>query len=137
MLFGSIKHTVNSAGSHRHDLRRYQGKNLLYLLLAVCFPAGLLYLRLVLGLAAIDTRVTPVQSAWLNRTSIFALITFFLVQLICARYIQRLLKPRQTALGKSLQYGAVFLLCVFFSLTGAIMLEAFGFNLFLRVGGIR
>jgi hypothetical protein len=136
MLFGSIKHTVNPAGSHGHDLRRYQGKSLLYLLLAVCLPAGLLYLRLVLGLAATDTRVVPAQAAWLNRASIIVLITFFLVQLVCAFYIQRLLTPRQTAMGKSVQYGAVLLLCIFFSLTGAIMLEAFGFNVFLRVGGI-
>jgi hypothetical protein len=128
---------VSPATNHQHDLSRYQGKNLLYLLLAICVPAGLLYLRLVLGLAATDTRVTTGQAVWLNRVSIFALIVFFLAQLICARYIQRLLRPRQTGLGKSLQYGAVFLLCVFFSLTGAVILEAFGFNFFLRVGGIR
>jgi hypothetical protein len=65
------------------------------------------------------------------------LVLFFLAQLICVRYIQRLLRPLQTGVGKSLQYGAVFLLCVFLSLTGAILLEAFGFNFFLRVGGVR
>jgi hypothetical protein len=128
---------VNPAASSRHDLSRYQGKNLLYLLLAICLPAGLLYLRLVLGLAAADTLVTPAQSTWLNRASVCALILFFLVQLICVRYIQGLLKPRRTGVGKSLQYAAVLLLCIFFSLTGAVMLEAFGFNVFLRVGGIR
>jgi len=128
---------VNPGGGHRHDLTRYQGKNLLRLLLAICLPAGILYLRLVLGLAATDTRVTSVQFIWLNRASTLALIMFFAVQLICARYIQRLLKLRQTALGKFLQYGAVLLLCIFFSLTGAVILEAFGFNFFLRVGGIR
>ena len=128
---------MNPAASSRHDLSRYQGKNLLYLLLAICLPAGLLYLRLVLGLAAADTLVTPAQSTWLNRASVCALILFFLVQLICVRYIQGLLKPRRTGVGKSLQYAAVLLLCIFFSLTGAVMLEAFGFNVFLRVGGIR
>lgn len=128
---------MNSTAGSRHDLSRYQGKNLLYLLLSICLPAGLLYLRLVLGLAATDTRVTPAQSLWLNRASLCALSLFFVVQLICARYVQRLLQPRRTELGRSLQYGVVLLLCVFFSLTGAIMLEAFGFNLFLRVGGIR
>lgn len=97
----------------------------------------MLYLRLVLGFAAADTRVTSAQSTWLNRASIMALIVFFAVQLICARYIQRLLKLRQTAIGKFLQYVAVLLLCIFFSLTGAMMLEAFGFNFFLRVGGFR
>lgn len=128
---------MNPAGSPRHDLSRYQGKNLLRLLLAICLPAGILYLRLVLGLAAAGTRVTARQSLWLNRASIGAQILFFGLQLICARYVQHLLKPRQTGVGKALQYGAVLLLCVFFSLTGAVMLEAFGFNVFLRAGGIR
>ena len=128
---------MNSGKGRRHDQTRYQGRNLLLLLLAICIPAGILYLRLVLGLAATDTRVTSAQSTWLNRASILALVVFFAVQLICARYIQRLLKLRQTAVGKLLQYGAVLLLCIFFSLTGAIILEAFGFNFFLRVGGIR
>ena len=135
MFPGGIKRIVNLAENRRHDLRRYQGKNLLYLLLAICLPAGLLYLRLILGLAATDTRVTPAQSTWLSRASLLALITFFLVQLICAFYVQRLLTSRQTAIGKSMQYGAVLLLCIFLSLTGAIILEAFGFNVFLRVGG--
>lgn len=66
-----------------------------------------------------------------------ALLAFFLVQLVCARYMQRLLRPRQTKTGKTLQYGAVLLLALFFSLTGAVMLEAFGLNLFLRAGGLR
>jgi len=47
-----------------------------------------------------------------------------------------LLNLCQTTIGKFLQYVAVLLLCIFFSLTGAIMLEAFGFNVFLRVGGV-
>ena len=128
---------MNPAGSPRHDPTRYQGKNLLYLLLAICLPTGLLYLRLVLGLAATNTRVTPAQAIRLNRASICALIVFFVVQLICARYVQQLLKLRQTVIGKALQYGTVLLLCVFFSLTGAIILEAFGFNVFLRIGGLR
>ena len=137
MFFGSIQQTVNPAASPRHDLSRYQGKNLLYLLLAICVPAGLLYLRLVLGLVATARQVTPAQSIWLNRASIGVLVLFFLAQLVCARYIQRLLKLRRTAIGRVLQYGAVLLLCVFFSLTGAVMLEAFGFNVFLRVAVTR
>ena len=128
---------MNPAESRRHDMTRYQGRNLLYLLLAICLPAGLLYLRLVLGLAATDTRVTPIQSTWLNRASTVALLTFFLMQLVCARYIQRLLKLRQTAISRFLQYLAVLVLGIFFSLTGAIILEAFGLNFFLRLGGIR
>lgn len=128
---------MNPGRGRSHDLTRYQGRSFLHLLLAICIPAGILYLRLVLGLAATDTRVTSAQSTWLNRAAILALIVFFAVQLICARYIQQLLKLRQTAVGKFLQYVAVLLMCIFFSLTGAIMLEAFGFNLFLRVGGVR
>ena len=137
LCFGGIKQAVNSTATHRHDLTRYQGKNLLYLLASICLPAGLLYLRLVFGLAATDTRVTPAQSAWLNRVSTFVLVVFFLVQLFCARYVQHLLNPRRTQIGKAFQYLGVLVLCLFFSVTGTVMLEAFGFNFFLRLGGAR
>ena len=119
----------------RHHPARYQGKNLAYLLLAICFPAGLLFLRLLFGVAATDTRITPRQSAWFGGLSYVALALFFLAQLICARYLQRLLRPRSSLPGKSLQYVLVLLMGLVFSLTGAIMLESFGLNLFLRAAG--
>lgn len=117
-----------------HEGTRYQGRNLLYLLAAICLPAGLLYLRLVLGLAASDSRVGPEQSLWLARSSSVSLIAFLAVQVICTRYIQKLLRPSQSRTGRAVQYAAVLFTCTLLSLTGAIVLEAFGLNVFLRVG---
>ncbi len=105
--------------------------------MAICLPAALLYLRLVFAIAAADIRVETHQATWLSRWSIVALFCFFVVQLICARYVQRLLAPGQTRVRDALQYGGVLVMCVLFSLTGAVMLEAFGLNVFLRTAGIR
>jgi hypothetical protein len=120
----------------RHSVERYQGKRLLGLVVAICLPAALLYLRLVCGIAATDSRITPRQSIWLTRVSIAALLLFFVVQLACARHLQRLLQPRQTPVGNAVQYLAVFSFCILLSLTGAIILEAFGFDAFLRTAAI-
>jgi len=120
-----------------HDPGRYRGKRLGYLLLALCLPAGLLYLRLVFGLAAGDTRVMPAEAAWLSRLSMASLIIFFVVQAVCARYLQRIFWPPGKALQDVLRYLGILLFCVLFSLTGAITLEAFGLNVFLRTAGIR
>ena len=119
----------------RHDKTRYQGRNLAYLLLAICLPAALLFLRILFGVIATDRRVTPEQSASLVVVANIALVLFFAVQLLCALYVQRLAPPRRTRAGQALQYAGVLLMCVFFSLTGAVILEAFGLNLFLRAGG--
>ncbi|MDQ2843914.1 MAG: hypothetical protein M3Y72_23330 [Acidobacteriota bacterium] len=100
----------------------------------ICLPAGLLYLRLVLGLAASDSRVGPKQALWLARLSIIALVLFFISQVICARYVQNLFPPRESTAGKMAQYAAVLVKCILLSLTGAIVLEAFGLNAFLRAG---
>ncbi len=120
-----------------HDPGRYRGKKLGYLLLALCLPAGLLYLRLVFGLAAADTRVLPAQAVWLARLSLASLVVFFLVQAVCARYLQRIFWPPVNSLRDAIRYIGVLLFCVLFSLTGAITLEAFGMNVFLRAAGIR
>jgi hypothetical protein len=120
----------------RHSAERYQGKRLLYLVLAICLPAALLYLRIVCGIAATDSRIAISQTVWLARLSMAALLLFFIAQLASARYVQRLLQPRQTPVGNALQYLAVFGFCMLFSLTGAIILEAFGFNVFLRAAAI-
>jgi hypothetical protein len=111
---------------------QYQGKRLFYLMLAICLPAALLYLRLVLGLAASDSRVDPLASARLNRWSLAALGLFFIAQLLCARYLQRLLPAKPSHFSNALQYTLALALGILFSLTGAVMLEAFGLNLFLR-----
>lgn len=100
-------------------------------------PPALLYLRLVLGIAAADSRVGPQQSLWLGRSSLAALIVFFVVQLLCARYLQRMFTPNWNTAKNVLLYFAFLIFCVLFSLTAAVTLEAFGLNLFLRTAGLR
>jgi hypothetical protein len=133
----ALSPNAESGQPAKHTTERYQGKRLFYLVLAICVPAALLYLRLVCGIAATDSRVSPGQSLWLERLSIGALMLFFVGQLTCARYLQRLLQPRQTAVGNTLQYLGVLTFCTLLSLTGAIILEAFGFNVFLRAAAGR
>ena len=123
-----------SSQSHSEN---YRGKNLFFLLLAMAAPAALLYLRLVFGYIASEGSVSRNQLGWLTVLSNVALALFFVVQLICARRIQRLLKPRLTLPGIALQYVAVLLLCVLISVTGAVLLEGFGYNFFLRVRNAR
>ena len=101
----------------------YRGKNLLRLLLALAIPAGVLYLRVVFEYL----RLVYYSEAVLG--------LFFVVQLIAARYLQRFFQPAATKLGAALQYGGAVLLGVFCSMTGAVMLEGFGYNFFLRVFG--
>ncbi len=137
-MLSNVEHRVSpiTSTTPRRNSGQYRGKKLAFLLLALCVPAALLYARLVLGLAATDTRVRPAQSLWLARWSVAALILFFAVQIISATYLQRLLPRPRTKLGISVQYAAVLIGCILFSLTGAITLEAFGFDLFLRAAGI-
>lgn len=118
-----------------HDKTRYQGKNLAYLLLAICLPAALLFLRILFGVIAADLRITPEQSAYLVVIADVALALFFIAQLLCAVYLQRLVPPRPTRAGRALQYAGVLIMGLLFSITGAVMLEAFGLNVFLRAAG--
>lgn len=104
-------------------IEHYQGKNLLRLLLALAIPTGLLYLRVVF------------EYLRLLYWSDVALGLFFLVQLIAARYLQRFFRPAITKLGRALQYGGAVLVGLFCSVAGAVMLEGFGYNFFLRVFG--
>ena len=117
------------------DRSHYQGTSLLYLLLALLGPAGLLYLRIVLGLAATDSRVGPNATIWLTRGSLVALILFFIAQALGTIYIQRLFPTARSRTGRVIQYLGVLAFCILFSLTGAISLEAFGFDFFLRAAG--
>ena len=123
---------MNAASRPEHRAK-YQGKQLLGLMLAICVPAALLYLRVVLGVTASGSRVSPGQAQALNRWATVALGLFFAAQLFCARYVQRLFPQPGGRVRGALQYAGVLVLCVLFSITGAIMLEAFGWNLFLRV----
>jgi hypothetical protein len=102
---------------------QYHGKHLLHLLLALAIPTGLLYLRVVF------------EYIRLVYWSDAALALFFFVQLIAARYLQRFFHPAVTKLGSVLQYGGAVLFGLFCSVTGAVMLEGFGYNFFLRVFG--
>jgi hypothetical protein len=101
----------------------YRGKNLLRLLLALAIPTGLLYLHVVFEYL----RLAYYSEAVLG--------LFFVVQLIAARYLQRLFQPAASKLGRALQYGGAVLLGLFCSVTGAVMLEGFGYNFFLRATG--
>jgi hypothetical protein len=121
-----------SATSHR---ARYQGKQLLSLMLALCVPAALLYLRLVLGLAASQTTISRAQADTLNRWATVAWVAFLLSQLIAARYVQRKFLKPASRVRDGIQFIGVLLSCILFSLTGAIVLESFGWNVFLRFMG--
>lgn len=117
----------------KHDPTRYRGRNLFYLLLAFAIPAIVLYLRVVLAIAASRVGVTRREYVGLMNGSYGALAAFFLVQFLAARYVQRFLRPARTRLGAAVQYVGVFILCTLCSVCGAIAFEAFGYNLFVRV----
>jgi hypothetical protein len=121
----------------QHDRTRYQGKNRAYLILAICIPVGLLYLRLVLGLAATEARVEPQQAGRLNQLSTVVLYVFYGAQCICAWYVQQKTTRPGPLVKRAAAYVTVLLVCVFCSITGAVMLEAFGLNVFLRLAGVR
>ena len=134
MLRGpSVRHHEAVSSSSDHDPARYHGKNLLLLLSAIGAPAALLYLRLVFAYTSSQGQVTAGQVVWFSWASNIALALFFVVQLIAARYVQRLLKPRTSIPAIALQYVAVLLLCGLLSVVGAVLLEGFGYYLFLRV----
>lgn len=111
---------------------RYAGKNLLFLLLAIGAPAALLYLRLVFGYVVSEGELQHGRTQWLSWASNAALALFVLALPLSAAYVQRLLKQRTTLPAIVLQYVAVLLLCGLLSLSGAVLLEAFGYNFFLR-----
>lgn len=119
--------------SSDHHSDRYRGKNLLVLLLAVGVPAALLYFRVVLKYIESASRLTSTQLNWLSLSSDIALVLFLVVELLCARYVQRLLKPAATNIGFAVQYLGVFALCFLLSIIGAVLLEGFGYMFFLRI----
>ena len=121
----------------RHSPENYRGWNLVFLLLAMGVPAAFLYLRLVFGYVASESRLSRHQLDWLSWLSNVALAVFFVVQLICARYVQRLLRPRTSFPGVALQYVAVLLLCTLLSVAGAVLIEGFGYTFFLHVRNAR
>ena len=115
------------------DRSKYEGKNLFRLLLAIGLPALLLYLRVVFEIVGASPLVGHSQATWLHRGSYLLVGLFFALEFLCARYLQRLLRPASTRLGNTAQYAGLFVLCLLFSVTGAIVCEAFGYNFILRV----
>jgi hypothetical protein len=111
-----------------HDRARYEGKNLLRLLLALTVPSLLLYLRLVLAIAA---------SPRAMQASYVVLLVFLAAQAVAARRIQYLFRPTRTRMMDALQFLAVFTVCLFFSVCGAIACEAFGYAVFLRFARLK
>lgn len=121
----------------RHDPETYRGRNLFFLMLAIGAPAALLYLRVVFGYVTSESQVPRTQLQWLSWSSNIVLALFFIIQTISARYVQRLLKPRISRAAIALQYVAVLLLCTLLSVTGAVLLEGFGYTFFLHVRNAR
>lgn len=116
---------------------RYQGKNLFRLVAATGFPALFFYLRIVFATIPAISPVSASEKIWLFRASNVALILSIPVLLICANYVRSELKPARTKLGSSLQFVAVLLVCSLCAVAGALMLEAIGFNLFVRAMRVR
>ena len=121
----------------RLDRSRYQGKNFALLIVATCAPAAVLYLRLVIEVVAEHGHVSSGVARTLGTTSVVILVLFCCVQLVCAAYLQRLIKPGTTALTKAFRFTGALLIGLLISITGAIMLEAFGINVLIRAGLIR
>lgn len=95
----------------------------------------MLYLRILLGtIAGYTAQPSPAQLARFTLLSNAALVAFFVVQVFCAGYIQRLVPPRRSPVAKALQYFAVLLLCIGLSVTGAVLFEAFGVAVLVRTG---
>ena len=102
-------------------------------MVALGIPALLLYLRIVLAIAANRAGGDEEARVWLMRASYLSLGVFVVVQLVCARYVQRLVRPVKTRVARTLQYAGVLALCVFLSISGAIACESFGYAVFLRL----
>src|SRR5690349_1553430 len=117
-----------------HDRSRYQGKRLARLLTVLIVPALILYMRVVLAIVA---GRAGANAGAISRISDVLLVPFCAVQAGCAWYLSKLLKKPGGRVREALQYGGVLVMCIFCSITGAIVLEAFGYNLVVRVLGSR
>ena len=72
----------------------------------------------------------------MTRLSTLAVFSYIPVQFGAARYLMRMLKARDTASGKALQYVVALAVGVAFSFIAAGVLEALGFNVLARVRGL-
>jgi hypothetical protein len=114
-----------------HDRSRYEGKNLLRLLIALGAPALILSFSMTLAFAASETPVTHNQYATLLLASRITSWIFFVVELFCARYVQGLLRIQVSKLRSALQYVGALLFCIFISVVSAIACQSFGYRFYL------
>jgi hypothetical protein len=114
-----------------HDRSRYEGTNLLRLLLALGIPSLILFFSLTFGFAASESRVTHSQYDRLLLASRITSAIFFVVELFCARYVQGLLRIQVSKLRSALQYAGVLLFCIFISIVAAIACQSFGYRFYL------
>ncbi len=112
---------------------RYQGRELLFLLIAMLVPAGMLYLSFVLAIAAGKSGPNHQTYVRLSALSTIALAVFVPVQLAGARYLQRLLPSRTSAKGKVVQYIVALATGLLFSVCAAMVLVALGLNVLARM----
>jgi hypothetical protein len=134
MLVSKDQMNGSATSSHR---AQYEGKNLQRLLIAVCVPPALLFLRLVCGMVASDGRFPAAQRGVLGAAAIAFLALFVAAELWAAYDLQRLLPARGNLIWRILQYVLLLVFCLAMSLIGATILEAFGYNLLVRAGGLR
>jgi hypothetical protein len=116
-----------------HDRSRYEGKNLLKLLLALLGPAFILFLNIALSTAGRAPGFSAEGARLMRWCSLAILAVFFLLEVFCARYVQRLLRPAASLMRDAAQYVAVLALCLFTSYCGAVICEAFGYEVLLRI----
>jgi hypothetical protein len=107
---------------------RYQGRNLLFLLLALFGPAFVLFLEFASSVVQRLGRGHPAPT-----TPHILLGVFFALELLCARYVQRSLWPPRQGWHDAAQYLGVLALCLFTSYCGAVVCEAFGYEVLLRL----
>ena len=112
---------------------KYQGRQLLFLLLAMLLPAATLYLSFVLAIAAGQIRSAAPAHFGLSTVSTVTLLLYVPVQLAAARYMQRLFTPRPSAAAKWLQYFAALATGAIFSFCAAMVLVALGVNVITRL----
>jgi hypothetical protein len=106
----------------------YEGRNLLFLLLALFGPAFVLFLELA---SSVVQRLGRIQAG--AAVPHLLLGVFIVLEIFCARYVQRLLRPARTRWQDAAQYLGVLVLCLFTSYCGAVVCEAFGYEVLLRL----
>jgi hypothetical protein len=113
---------------------RYQGKNLLYLLLSFGVPILLLYFSLTASVVARESQVGRQNPLLFDIVSRAFATLFYGSQFCAAWYLTRIFFPsRATKTVAAFRYIAVLLGTLFCSMCGAVACEAFGYDLFLRV----